>query len=138
MKMLGQVFEGDSSLIFGPSCKSGPLGGDAELVAMMVTGQLGGIFFFQDPMTSHPHQADIECLVRQAIVHNTIIATTPTTAMTIMEPLRLALEGDGRPELIPSFFFTLASPTVEAYKIGQAKIVKSQSSPNFKALRMNR
>jgi len=134
MKMLGQVFDGDDSVIFGPVCKSGPLGGDAELVAMMATGQLGGILFFQDPMTSHPHQADIECLVRQAIVHNTVIATTPTTAMTIMEPFRLALEGNGRPELIPSFFFSLASPTVEAYKKGQARIIKSKSSPSLDKL----
>jgi len=128
MKMLGQVFEGDTSVVFGPACSSGPLGGDAELVAMMAQGKLGGILFFQDPMTSHPHQCDIECLVRQALVHNTIIATTPTTAMTIMEVLKMALKGDGRPELLPSFFFSLQSPTVESYKKGQAKVIENRTS----------
>jgi len=128
MKMLGQVFEGDASVVFGPACSSGPLGGDAELVAMMAQGQLGGILFFQDPMTSHPHQCDIECLVRQALVHNTVIATTPITAMTIMEVFKLALMGNGRPELLPSFFFSLQSPTVESYKKGQAKVIENRTS----------
>jgi methylglyoxal synthase len=128
MKMLGEVFEGDDSVVFGPACNSGPLGGDAELVAMMATGQLGGILFFQDPMTAHPHQADIRCLVRQALVHNTVLATTPTTAMTIMEVFKMALEGSGRPELIPSFFYSLQSPTVEAYKINQKKAIASHAA----------
>jgi len=123
MTMLGQVFKGDDTVVFGPACSSGPLGGDAELVAMMAQGKLGGILFFQDPMTSHPHQCDIECLVRQALVHNTVIATTPTTAMTIMEVLKMALMGNGRPELLPSFFFSLQSPTVESYKKAQAKVI---------------
>ena len=127
MKMLGEVFAGDNSVVFGPACNSGPLGGDAELVAMMATGQLGGILFFQDPMTAHPHQVDIECLVRQALVHNTVMATTPTTAMTILEVFKMALMGEGRPELIPSFFFTLQSPTVEAYKNNQKKAIASHA-----------
>jgi len=128
MTMLGQVFQGDESVVFGPACSSGPLGGDAELVAMMAQGQLGGILFFQDPMTSHPHQCDIECLVRQALVHNTVIATTPITAMTIMEVFKLGLRGQGRPELLPSFFFSLQSPTVESYKKGQQQVIQNRAS----------
>uniref|UniRef100_A0A7S4ENW9 MGS-like domain-containing protein n=1 Tax=Pseudo-nitzschia australis TaxID=44445 RepID=A0A7S4ENW9_9STRA len=128
MKMLAEVFEGDSDIVFGPSCKSGPLGGDAELVAMMTSGNLGGILFFQDVMTSHPHQCDIECLVRQATVHNTIIATTPTTALAIVELFKIALMGEGKPQLIPSFFFSLQSPTVGLYQASQRKILRSQSS----------
>jgi len=128
MHMLGEVFKGEDNVVFGPACSSGPLGGDAELVAMMASGQLGGIIFFQDPMTSHPHQCDIKCLLRQALVHNTVIATTPTTAMGIMEVLQLALKGNGRPELLPSFFLSLQSPTVEAYKKRQAKVIESRAS----------
>lgn len=46
MKMLKEVFGNDPEVVYGPSCKSGPLGGDAQLVAMAVTGQLGGCIFF--------------------------------------------------------------------------------------------
>jgi len=128
MKMLAEVFSDEPEVVFGPACNSGPLGGDAELVALMTSGQLGGMLFFQDPMTSHPHQCDIECLVRQALVHNTLMANTPATAMACMEVFKTALIGGGRPELIPSFFFNLQSPTVQAYKNNQKKVVNSHSA----------
>jgi methylglyoxal synthase len=128
MTMLREVFKDEKDqIVFGPSCKSGPLGGDAELVVLMCSGGLGGILFFQDPMDAHPHQADIECLVRQALVHNMMMANTPTTALMLMNVFRNALEGDGKPELIPSFFFTLESPAVEVYKAGQNKVIASHS-----------
>ena len=131
MAMLHEVFKGDNKVVYGPCCKSGPLGGDAELVALMCSGRLGGMIFFQDPMSAHPHQADIECLCRQALVHNTMIANTPTSAYMMMHTFRIALEHDGRPELIPSFFFSLQSPAVEAYKCEQKKIITSHSNTGF-------
>lgn len=127
MKMLAEVFADEEGVVFGPSCSSGPLGGDAELVALMTSGKLGGILFFQDPMTSHPHQCDIECLVRQAIVHNTVMANTPASALALMEVFKIALLGVGKAELIPSFFFDLQSPTVQAYKNAQSKVINSHS-----------
>jgi len=59
------------------------------------------------------------------------MANTPTTAMTIMEVFRMALKGEGKPELLPSFFFSLQSPTVEAYKNAQKKVVRSRSCVKF-------
>lgn len=128
MTMLKEVLKDEppGTVIFGPSCASGPLGGDAELVAHLVTGQIGGIFFFQDPMDSHPHRADIDCLCRQVLVYNTMMAETPTSALMLMYTLRAALQGKGKPSLIPSFFFTLQSPTVEAYKARQKSVVQAQ------------
>jgi len=130
MTMLREVFKDEpaGTVIFGPSCASGPLGGDAELVAHMVNGKIGGIYFFQDPMDSHPHRADIDCLVRQVLVHNVMIAETPTSALMINNCLRHALAGKGKPELIPSFFFSLQSPTVEAYKSNQKAVVDAQKA----------
>ena len=128
MTMLREVFKDEADeIVFGPSCKSGPLGGDAELVALMCSGGLGGMLFFQDPMDSHPHQADIDCLVRQALVHNTMMANTPATALMMMTVFREALKGSGKPEVIPSFFFTLESPSVAAYKVGQKKVIASHN-----------
>ena len=127
MTMLKEVFKDEppGTVMFGPSCASGPLGGDAELVALMVAGKIGGIFFFQDPMNAHPHRADIDCLVRQALVHNTMMAETPTSALMMLECLRNALI-HRRAELIPSFFFSLQSPSVEAYKTQQNAVVETQ------------
>jgi hypothetical protein len=96
---------------------------------MMASGELGGILFFQDPMTSHPHQCDIDCLVHQALLRNTAMASTPTSAMAIMaEAFKMALVEEGRPGIIPSFFFTLQSPAVEAYKNGQNIAIESHRS----------
>jgi len=130
MTMLKEVFKDEppGTVVFGPSCASGPLGGDAELVAYMVSGKIGGIFFFQDPMNAHPHRADIDCLVRQALVHNVMMAETPSSALMICQCLRTALIGKGKPELIPSFFFSLQSPTVEAYKKQQKSVVDAQKA----------
>lgn len=123
MTMLREVFGDDPSVKYGPTCTSGPLGGDAELVAVMCTENLGGCVFFQDPMSAHPHAADIECLARQANVHNVLMMPNPATAYACMEAMRIALR-DGRAEMIPSFFRTLESPSVAEYKIRQARVVE--------------
>jgi methylglyoxal synthase len=124
MSMLREVFGNDPDVVYGPSCKSGPLGGDAQLVAMAVTSQLGGCIFFIDPMDAHPHSADIECLVRQGNVHNILMMNNPSTAHVCMNSLRVALKM-GRMEMFPSFFFDLESPSVEAYKQRQNAVLQN-------------
>ena len=127
MSMLREVFGNDPEVIYGPACKSGPLGGDAQLVAMAVTGQLGGCIFFIDPMDAHPHSADIECLVRQGNVYNILMMNNPSTAHVCMNSLRVALKM-GRMEMIPSFFFDLESPSVDAYKKRQKAVLQNAIS----------
>lgn len=129
MTMLKEVFGDDPNVFYGLTCTSGPLGGDAELVSIMVTERLGGCIFFTDPMSAHPHSADIECLNRQGNVHNIIMCPNPTTALAVMGTFRLALK-EGLPELIPSFFSTLASPSVATYKERQAAVLKKNMDPN--------
>lgn len=126
MTMLRDVFGDDPDVVYGPTCTSGPLGGDAELVAVMCTENLGACVFFQDPMSTHPHAADIECLTRQANVHNIIIMPNPSSAYAVMTTLRIALER-GKAELIPSFFETLKSPSVAEYKKAQAQVLASNA-----------
>ena len=136
MKMLKEVFGNDPEVVYGPSCKSGPLGGDAQLVAMAVTGQLGGCIFFIDPMDAHPHSADIECLVRQGNVHNILMMNNPCSAHVCMNTFRVALKM-GRMEMIPSFFFDLESPSVEAYKQRQNAVLQNAISQRASILASN-
>lgn len=107
MSVLRRVFAGDPEVVFGSTIACSEGGNcNADLVALMATGKLGGILFFQDPINANPHphaQKDIRCLTRQAKVHNTVIATTPTTAMAKIQVFRMALKGEGMAELIPSF-----------------------------------
>ena len=115
----------------GPVCKSGPLGGDAELVAQMCANTMGAIFFFQDPMDSHPHSADIECLNRQTNVHNIIVSTNPSSAHAMTFALRLALK-TGETSIIPSLFFNCESPSVAEYKTRQKAVLVAANTPHIR------
>ena len=77
-----------------------------------------GIFFFMDPLSAHPHQADIDSLVRLANVHNILTCINPCTAHAMSFLLKCALE-QGRKDKIPSFFYSLKSPGVAVYKAEQ-------------------
>lgn len=53
---------------------SGPLGGDAEIAAMIVQGQIDLCIFLIDDLDSQPHSADISMLLRQCRIHNIPVA----------------------------------------------------------------
>jgi len=53
---------------------SGPLGGDAEIAALVVRKQVNLAVFLIDDLNSQPHEADIQMLLRQCRVHNVPIA----------------------------------------------------------------
>ena len=56
-------------------CKnSGPLGGDAEIAAMVVRHEIQLAVFLIDDLNPQPHEADIQMLLRQCRVHNVPIA----------------------------------------------------------------
>ena len=49
---------------------SGPLGGDQQIGADVANGLIDAVFFFQDPLTSQPHEPDIRALGRLCDVHS--------------------------------------------------------------------
>jgi methylglyoxal synthase len=53
---------------------SGPLGGDAEIAAMVVRKEINLAIFLIDDLSAQPHEADIMMLLRQCRVHNVPIA----------------------------------------------------------------
>lgn len=53
---------------------SGPLGGDAEIAALVVRKQIDLAVFLIDDLNAQPHEADIQMLLRQCRVHNVPIA----------------------------------------------------------------
>ena len=73
---------------------SGPLGGDAQIGALVSTGQVAGLFFFTDPLTAHPHEPDVLGLLRLCNVHGVPVATNRATAELIVGALATAAAGD--------------------------------------------
>ncbi|SLN39955.1 methylglyoxal synthase [Ruegeria meonggei] len=67
--------------------KSGPLGGDQQLGAMICEGKLDALFFFIDPMSPMPHDVDIKALSRLAIVYDIPCAHSPSTANFVLKGL---------------------------------------------------
>ena len=66
---------------------SGPLGGDAQIAALAAENKLDTVIFFRDPMGKHPHEPDVQMLMRLCDVHNIPLATNPATAKLVMDAL---------------------------------------------------
>ncbi|MHB1103080.1 MAG: methylglyoxal synthase [Devosia sp.] len=64
--------------------KSGPLGGDAQLGAMIAEGRLDALIFFIDPLAAQPHDVDIKALIRLATLYNTLFAVNHATANAVL------------------------------------------------------
>ena len=64
---------------------SGPLGGDAQIAALITEGLLDAVVFFRDPMGKHPHEPDVNMLLRQCDVHNVALATNRATAELLVQ-----------------------------------------------------
>ena len=85
---------------------SGPLGGDAQIGAMIAEGKIDCLIFFCDNLIIQGHQNDIQGLSRLASLYNVAFATNRTTADMIMtSPL---FDNDNYHRIIPSI--------IESYK----------------------
>ncbi|MEI2301187.1 methylglyoxal synthase [Ensifer sp. MJa1] len=65
--------------------KSGPLGGDQQIGAMIATGEVQLLIFFVDPLTAMPHDVDVKALMRLAIVYDIPMALNQATAEQLVD-----------------------------------------------------
>ena len=63
---------------------SGPMGGDAQIAARVAEGEIEAVFFFVDPLGKHPHDPDIQGLMRICNVHDVPLASNAATAAYII------------------------------------------------------
>lgn len=68
--------------------KSGPLGGDQQIGAMLANGELDLIIFLRDPLTAQPHEPDVSALLRLGDVQKIPLATNVGSATIMLEALK--------------------------------------------------
>jgi methylglyoxal synthase len=67
--------------------KSGPLGGDQQIGAMIAEGKVDALIFFVDPLSPHPHDVDVKALTRIALVYDIPMALSESTAEMVIAGL---------------------------------------------------
>ncbi|KYG32882.1 methylglyoxal synthase [Alkalihalobacillus trypoxylicola] len=67
--------------------KSGPLGGDQQIGALVAENQFDLIIFLRDPLTSQPHEPDVSALIRLCDVNDVPLATNIGTAEILIKGL---------------------------------------------------
>ena len=80
----GRVLEACPSLDV-TRLKSGPLGGDQQIGALIATGEVDMLLFFVDPLTAMPHDVDVKALMRLAIVYDIPMALNRATAEQLLD-----------------------------------------------------
>lgn len=68
--------------------KSGPLGGDQQIGAMLADGNLDLVIFLRDPLTAQPHEPDVSALLRLCDVQAIPLATNLSSARVMLEALK--------------------------------------------------
>ncbi|MBT5690200.1 MAG: methylglyoxal synthase, partial [Opitutae bacterium] len=107
----------EAKILLSKKVKSGPLGGDQAIGQMISTDNIKGIIFFRDPLSPHPHHADIEALGRLCDVYQVPLATNPATATAVLD--YLVTNSDKEPAQVNSL--------LADYGREQAKVVQDKS-----------
>ncbi|MBQ2252976.1 MAG: methylglyoxal synthase [Clostridia bacterium] len=83
----GTLIMGETAL---PICrmKSGPLGGDQQIGAMLADGKIDLVIFLRDPLTAQPHEPDVSALLRLCDVQAIPLATNLSSARVMLEALK--------------------------------------------------
>ncbi len=111
----GQKLYQETGLMLAQKVQSGPLGGDQAVGKLISTNNICGVIFFRDPLSAHPHHADIEALGRLCDVYQVPFATNPKTAEAVLMYLQENHDHEK----------TITNRVLDNYRRGQKKVLQS-------------
>mmetsp|Transcript_4057 Transcript_4057/g.10703 ORF Transcript_4057/g.10703 Transcript_4057/m.10703 type:complete len:348 (-) Transcript_4057:75-1118(-) len=118
----GAALEKKLGLKIARKVASGPLGGDQEIGGMITQDEVAAAFFFIDPLSAHPHEADIRALTRICEVHNCATATNPVSGEALVHAFTTSPTHIG---LLYKEASRVESDVVAKYKKDQAAVISS-------------
>ncbi len=72
--------------------KSGPVGGDQQIGALIADGKIGALIFFIDALSPLPHDVDVKALTRLAVVYDIPMALNRHTADIFVHYLKKLMQ----------------------------------------------
>lgn len=103
----GEILEEELGLPI-TKLQSGPLGGDQQIGAKIVDGEIDVLVFFWDPLEPVPHDSDVKALLRITVLWNIPVACNRATAdFMISSPLM----HEAYDRLVPEYLRDRAQPT---------------------------
>lgn len=67
---------------------SGPAGGDLQIGALIASGEIDAVIFLRDPLSAHPHEPDINALLKVCDTHDVPLATNIASAELMLASMR--------------------------------------------------
>lgn len=67
---------------------SGEKGGDLQIGSMIASDEIKAVVFLRDPLTAHPHEPDINAVLKICDVNNVPLATNISTARLVLGHLK--------------------------------------------------
>jgi len=67
---------------------SGEKGGDLQIGSMIASDEIKAVIFLRDPLTAHPHEPDINAVLKICDVNNVPLATNIATARLVLGHLK--------------------------------------------------
>jgi methylglyoxal synthase len=105
---------------------SGPHGGDTQIAARVVAGDVAAVVFLVDPLYAQPHEPDIRALLRVCEVYNIPLATNLATATAVIMQLQKSrvghlifnpVAGQGNPDQDLALIRRLLEPEVQLHVV---------------------
>ena len=73
---------------------SGPHGGDLQIAARIAAGEVDAVVFLRDPLTAHPHEPDIQALLKVCDIYGVPVATNMAAARILLSYLGMLLSSE--------------------------------------------